>query len=327
MPAPRIASSNHASFDPAMSESRTPRPLDAMGVAGMILCCALWGANAVAVKYANGVGGLPPVGCAALRFLLCLPFVAWGCLRDGGAADVKVPRKYWWLLLVHGTLAAIQIATYNWGTSHSEAGRSSVFINVHPLITVLLAWLLLGEHLGGRGWVGLGCAVTGVAVILHRQLTTGGGLEGDLVVLFSGVVFAVQTIAQKLTFPLIPPRALLLIQTAIALPIAALGGWLIEGFDDYHFTLATTLGLLYQAFAVSGVCFIVWFGLLNRYEAGRLATIAFLTPVFGLSAANLMRGDPLTPPILVGGCLVGLGIYLVASRRPPTAGVVENSRS
>jgi len=303
---------NHAGR-PLMSEPSPSRPLDLLGVAGMILCCALWGGNSVAVKFANGDGALPPLGCAALRFLLSLPIVALVCYRGG--AGFSRPRRDWWLLGVHGFLTALQIGTYNWGTSHSEAGRSSVFINVHPLVTVALAWLLLGEHLGTRGLLGLGAAVLGVAVILARQFTVGGGLDGDLVVLFSGLVFAVQTIAQKLTFSRIPARTLLFAQTVIAVPIAALWSLMYEGAENYHFTRVAVWGLLYQGIASSGICFSLWLILLGRYQAGRLATIAFLTPIFGLSFANFFRGDPLTPPIVLGGSLVGLGIFLVAGGR------------
>lgn len=301
------------SYGRRMPEPQTPRPLDLAGVAGMILCCALWGGNSVAIKFANGDGALPPLGCATLRFAISLPIVALVCSR-GGAALIP-PLRNWWLLIVHGILTALQIGTYNWGTGHTEAGRSSVFINVHPLVTVGLARLLLGEHFGTRGLFGLGAAVAGVAVILSRQFRPGGGLDGDLVVLFSGVLFAVQTIAQKLTFPRIPARTLLFGQTLVALPLAALWSLLNEGPDTYHFTRAAVWGLLYQGIAASGLSFSLWMILLGRYQAGRLATITFLTPIFGLGFANLFRGDPLTPPLLLGGSLVGVGIYLVASGR------------
>ena len=296
-----------------MPDPKSPRLLDATGVAGTVLCCALWGGNAVAVKYAIADGALPPIGCAAMRFLISLPIVAAVCARGG--TGFKVPRRNWWLLGLHGLLTALQIGSYNWGTSHSEAGRSSVFINVHPLVVAPLAWLVLGEHLGSRGWLGLGSAVLGVLTILAKQLGQGGGLAGDLVVLASGILFGVQTIAQKLTFPRIPARTLLFGQTTIALLISSAWSLLFEGPESFHFTPEAVWGLIYQGLAVSGICFSLWLILLGRYPAGRLATIAFLTPLFGLTLANLTRGDPLTWPLIVGGGLVGLGTYLVATGR------------
>lgn len=289
----------------------TSGPLDARGLAGAVACCAFWGGNAVAVKFA--IPDLPPAGCAAIRFGLALPILAVVCWRIGPRPTV--PRHLWGLIGLHALMTAAQIGTYNWGTSHSEAGRSSVFINVHPLVVAPLAWLWLGERLGGRGLLGLGAAVGGIALLLWEPLRRGGGLAGDLVVLGSGLIFAVQTIAQKLTFPKIPPTTLLLNQTALAIPLTLLYSLAFEGFGSYHFTPQATRGVLYQGLVVSGFCFTVWLLLLRRYPAGRLATITFLTPIFGVGLGHLTRGERLSLPLLGGGALVGLGIYLVASDR------------
>jgi drug/metabolite transporter (DMT)-like permease len=299
-----------------MREPTTPRPLDAAGVLGAVVCCALWGGNAVATKYCIADGALPPVGGSALRFLISLPVVALVCLQGGARLWPERRAGNGWLLLLHGALTAIQIGTFNWGTSQSEAGRSSIFINVHSLVVAPLAWLILGEHLGTRGLVGLGSAALGVAIILAKQLMLGGGLLGDVIVLVSAVVFGSQTIAQKLTFARIPARTLMFSQSVVALILAGLWSAGFEGASSYHFTTEAAWGVLYQGLATSGICFSLWLILLSRYSASRLATIAFLTPFFGISLGSLMRGEPLTWPLAFGGLLVGLGIYLVASGKP-----------
>lgn len=287
------------------------RPLDVIGLSGMILCCALWGGNAVAVKYA--VTDLPPVGCAAIRFVIGLPVIAFVCRRAGSPLWPRLSLS--WLLALHALLTVAQIGTFNWGTSLSQAGRSSVFINVHPLVVAPLAWAFLGERMGGRGWLGLLAAALGVAILLGERVNGPQGIAGDLVVLMSGAIFGVQTIVQKKTFPLIPPATLLFAQSVLAVPLFFALSGSAEGFSSYHFTQRALWGVLYQGLAVSGVCFVTWMILLKHYPAGRLATIAFLTPLFGVGFGNIMRGEPLTWPLLVGGSLVGYGIYLVASER------------
>ena len=290
--------------------------LDGAAVAVAVFCCALWGGNSVAVKYA--IPDLPPIGCAAVRFLIGLPvnFLIW---RSSGHS-LRVDRSLWWLVLLHGLFTVVQIGTFNWGTSHSEAGRSSVFINIHPLVVAPLAWLVLGERMGPRGVAGLVSAAAGVLVLLsepYRRGGTGGMLTGDLVVLGSGLVFGVQTIVQKLTFPRIPATTLLVLQTAVAAALAGSTSLAWEGPGAFHFTRGAVLGVLYQGLAVSGCAFGIWFILLRRYPAGRLATIAFLTPLIGVGLGHVTRGEPLTPPLLVGGAFVGFGIFLSASGRVP----------
>ncbi len=65
------------------------------GVAGAVICCAIWGGNAVAAKYCIADGALPPIGGAALRFAISLPVVALVCVqgkrRSGPALET------WWL--------------------------------------------------------------------------------------------------------------------------------------------------------------------------------------------------------------------------------------
>ncbi len=306
--------------------------IDARGLAGVIACCALWGGNAVAVKFS--VPALPPFGCAGLRFLLALPLLAWLCLR--ARRPLWVPRDQLWLLAVHAAFLVAQIGTFNYGTSRSLAGRASVLINVHPLIVAPLAWLILGERLGLRGIAGLLAAAAGVAVLLSGAFLGAGtavaataagvtpealhgDLVGDLIVFGSGLIFGVQTVVQKLTFPRIGPPTLLFGQAALAVPAFLLYSVLFEGVESYHFTRPAVWGLLYQGFAASALCYSLWFWLLRRYPAGRLATAAFLTPIFGIGLSTWLKGEPLGWPLLGGGGLVGLGIYLVATGKQPPA--------
>ena len=287
------------------------RPLDATGLAGVVLCCALWGGNAVAVKYS--VPAIPAFGCAGLRFVLCLPILAAVCRSTGARAWPSLEAWPW--LAINTAFTVVQIATFNWGTSRGQAGRSSVFINIHPLVVAPLAWVFLGERMGPRGVAGLLSAAGGVAVLLAEKLGQHGSLVGDLVVLGSGIVFGVQTIIQKRTFARIAPPTLLISQSALAVPAFFAISGLVEGFGRYRFTPSSVWAVVYQGLAVSGVGFTTWLLLLKRYPAGRLAAMAFLTPLFGVVLGNLWRGEPVTWPLLAGGALVGVGIYLVSSER------------
>ncbi|WZO95736.1 DMT family transporter [Isosphaeraceae bacterium EP7] len=294
-----------------MPETRPTDRLDALGVAVAVFCCALWGGNAVAARFA--IPDIPPIASSAMRFALGVPIIGLFCVW---AKEPLWPaRKYLPLLMLHSILASLQIGAFNWGTGHGEAGRSSVYINIHPLVVAPLAWAVLGERLGVRGIFGLASAVAGVAVLLSEPLRRGGGMTGDAVVLLAGLVFGVQTIAQKLTFPVIPPTTLLFSQSVLAVPLSAAASLAFERGDSYTFSSTAVWAVVYQGLAVSGLCFTLWMLLLRRYPAGRLATLAFLTPLFGVALGHLLRGEPLTAALMAGGALVGLGIYLVASDR------------
>ncbi len=297
------------SISPTLASSS--RPIDALGVAGATLCCGLWGANAVAVKYS--VPAIPAFGCAGLRFLLALPVVAIVCRTTGSKLWAGWDR--WQLVLVHALFSFVQIGTFNLGTSLSLAGRASVFINVHPLVVAPLSWIILGERMGTRGLGGLGAATIGVIVLLSSGFDSAGSITGDLIVIASGMIFGAQTITQKWTFPKIAPATLLFSQYIFAIPMFFIFTLSVEGLPTEPIPLEAILGLLFQGLAVSGVCFSTWFLMLKRYPANRLATLAFMTPLFGVGLGTLIRGEAMRWELAVSGLLVGIGIYLVASDR------------
>lgn len=301
-------------MDPPTKGARmTPtRRLDLPGLLLMVVCCAFWGGNAVAVKFASP--DLPPFGIAAFRFILSLPVLAGVCVMV--RQPLWIRREHFGLLLGHALITVLQIGTFNWGTSRSNAGPSSIFINVHPLIVAPLAWWLLGEQLGWRSIVGLGSAAVGVVLVLSASFGTADtSLVGSLVVLGSGMIFAVQTIWQKKSFGRIAPATLLFNQSIAAIPLFLLYSGVAEGFDRYKFSPRAIGALAYQGMAVSGFCFSAWMLLLKRYPAAQLATVAFITPMFGVGLGTWLRNEPLTPSLMVGGLLVGFGIYLSSSDR------------
>jgi drug/metabolite transporter (DMT)-like permease len=303
------------------------RPLDALGVAGTIACCALWGGNAVAVKFS--VPDLPPLVCAGLRFVIGIPFIALVCLRS--RQPLWVRPSHLGLAGVHAILTVVQIGSFNWGTNLSLAGRASVLINIHPLVVAPLAALYLHEHLGGRGRLGLISAALGVGLLLGSSYfgqggLVGTGLLGDLAVVASGVIFGIQTIIQKKTFPLIPPTTLLLTQSILALPLFLVLSLVFEGVGSYRFRAHSVWGLVYQGVAALGVCYTLWFWLLRHYPVGHLATLAFLTPLFGIGFSRVFQGELLSWPLVCAAAGVGLGIYLVASDRSAAAPAAFSGR-
>ncbi|MEA2631830.1 MAG: hypothetical protein QOE66_2049, partial [Chloroflexota bacterium] len=75
-----------------MNDPTISRRLDAPGVVGVVVCCLLWGGNAVAVKVA--IPDLPPLGCAALRFLLALIYlVASDRTAHRAESDIALPGE------------------------------------------------------------------------------------------------------------------------------------------------------------------------------------------------------------------------------------------
>jgi drug/metabolite transporter (DMT)-like permease len=274
-----------------------------------VCCCAFWGANTVAVKFT--VLHIPPVGCAGLRFLGSLAVIAAWCRLDG--TSLRFQWRDFWPLAVNAVLTFFQMAAFNWGTAHTHAGRSSVFLNVHPFVVAPLALLWLGEPVGWRAIVGLALAGGGVAVLFDQSpgASAGASPAGDMAVLVSGALIGAGTVYQKVLLARMKPNYLLFWQMALAVPLFLMYSGCAEGFETYRFNAESLAGLAFQSLLVSGFCFIVWMALLRRYPANQLAAFGFLTPCFGIACGHMCRGEPLGISVLAGCGLVGVGLYLV----------------
>ena len=73
--------------------------------------------------------------------------------------------------------------------------------------------------------------------------------------------------------------------------------------------------LVYQGVIVAFASYLIWFWLLTRYLAGRLAVFGFLTPLAGVAFGVMLLGERVTPVFGVGALLVGAGIVLVNAPR------------
>ena len=113
--------------------------IDLKGVALLIILCASWGLNQVAIKV--GIAGVPPVLQAGIRstgsaFLVLL----WMVLR--GRPVLKRDGTLWWGILA-GILFSVEFILIYWGLEFTNASRSVIFLNTSPFVVALGAQLFV----------------------------------------------------------------------------------------------------------------------------------------------------------------------------------------
>ena len=159
-----------------------------------------------------------------------------------------------------------------------------------------MARLVFGERLEGAGsaWHRRRHGCHGVGL---REAPARGDLRGDFVVISSGIVFGIQTIAQKATFSKIPPSNPSVCPVGRReSPLFFLYSGVIEGFDSYHFSQQAILEVIYRSAGRLGHLLYHLDDSSARYPAGKLAAVAFLTPLFGVTFGHIGQGEPLTWP-------------------------------
>jgi drug/metabolite transporter (DMT)-like permease len=74
----------------------------------------------------------------------------------------------------------------------------------------------------------------------------------------------------------------------------------------------TALG--FQIVIVTAFSYLVWFWLIRRYPATRLASFTLLTPVFGLLLGAALLGEAITARLVIATLAVAAGIVMVNRR-------------
>jgi drug/metabolite transporter (DMT)-like permease len=200
------------------------------------------------------------------------------------------------------------------GLVWTTASRGVVFVYVGPFFIALGARVFLHERLVPLQWGGLALAFLGIVVAVGVPDPTVDGrvLLGDALLIVGGLFWAATTLIIKGTsLARAPAEMTTIYQLAVSALLLALGAAVL-GERVTRMPGVVALGsLAYQTIWVLAITFTVWFALVVKYSASRLAALSFLTPLFGVAAGHFIAGDPLTPQFAVAVIFVVVGLVLV----------------
>ncbi len=298
------------------------QPIGPSSASLAILTSFLWGGTPVAIKYSQDV--LPPIGVAAVRFLLAAGFmVAWCGIRR---VSLKLEPGQHRPALICGLLLYVQIGLFHLGLDRSSPSHGSLLINTFVLwVAGIEHFVTRTDRLNPRRLAGLLLAASGVVLVLALSGADPQGaaagfdqpsLTGDLLLLGSGFLLGVKIIYTKQAVRDVPPPRLILWHDVIGMMLFAVTSAALERerIDIGEVRIEAGLGLLYQGLVVAGFCFAVQSQLLKRHPAARLSVFAFSTPIFGVLIAWAFREAAPSPWLLVAGAAVVTGIALVNRR-------------
>lgn len=298
----------------------TPRaPIDGVAATIMLLLCATWGAQQVAIKLAAPhVAPVMQVAAqSGLSVILIAGLIAW---RN----ELLPWRATWRAGVLAGVLFAVEFFFVAEGLRHTTASRMAVFLYTAPIFTAVgLHRLLPAERLRRHQWLGILVAFAGIAVAFLGGDTQGAtsptSVWGDLLGVLAGAAWgATIVLIRASSLSEAPPLQTLLYQLAGAF-VLLLGAAAVLGQAGHVSTHATALwSILFQGVVVSFASFLTWFSLLRRYVVTQLSVFSFMTPIFGVTFGVLVLGDPLSPAFVAGAALVLAGITIVSG-----AGIVR----
>lgn len=293
----------------------SPRRTDFPLYARLAAVSAIWGGTFIAGRIV--ALSLPPAAASALRYILaCLAMlVAAHCLEGG------LPRLNRRQMATTFGMGATGIFAYNMfflsALSHLAASRTSLLIALSPIVTIVLASLLLGERMSAARWIGVLLALFGVWIVISRGDITGplGHAlgRGEILMLCGVVAWAAYTLIGRIaltglsalaatTYASLWGTAMLACVAAFDLPAVKL-----EAFTPIVILSTLYLGLLGTALAF------VWYSQgVQRIGAARTVVFNNLVPVFGACFGVLLLNEPLLKSMVVGGAVAVAGVMLAS---------------
>ncbi|WP_320176221.1 DMT family transporter [Maridesulfovibrio sp.] len=272
----------------------------------------LWGANFIFMKI--GASTLTPSQIVWLRLafgaLVLSPFL------PAVMVAVKEEKK----LLLHVSVIALfaNILTFHCfmeGTSRLNSGTAGILSGSVPLLTAMLAVLILPEEkLSARKLSGV--LISFVGILLIAPPWNGFGsvtLIGTVYMLFGGMGYAAAFVYARKN----------LVDTGVAsISLAALQMLLATIFyspftDWTGITSITESWKVASSIAVglgimgSGFAYVIYYGLIQSIGAIATSSVSYLTPVVALCMGIIFLNET-TGPVQIAGCaMVISGIFLV----------------
>jgi drug/metabolite transporter (DMT)-like permease len=275
----------------------TRRPMDGFALGTMLLLCALWGLQQVAIKVT--APDVAPVMQTTLRSGSSALLVAALVVARRRGASFR--RGTWGAGLLAGGLFGIEFLLIAEGLRYTSASHMSVFIYTAPVFAALGLHLHVpAERLRPAQWAGVALAFGGVVVTFAGGLGAASldarTLAGDLLGVLAGFTWGATTVVIRASSLSEAPAAqTLLYQLAIGFVVQLAYAGVTGQAGQVTLTRLALASLLFQGVIVAFASYLTWFWLLRRYLATRLSVVSLLTPVFGVAAGILLLRDPVDP--------------------------------
>lgn len=263
----------------------------------LLLLGAIWGASFLFMRVAASDFG--PVALVEVRLalgaLVLLPFL-W-------RARARFPLRLWPKLALIGAInAAVPFILFAWAAERAPAGIGAISNALTVLFTALVGLLFFGERIGGRRALALVVGFAGV-VVLASGRTAGSGI-GMAVAAGATAAFlyavGLHLVRRHLTgLPSGAVAAATVGASALLLLPFAVAAWPSHPVPLQSWVSAALLGVL-----CTGLGFVMYYRLIARLGAGRVSTVTYLIPVFGVAWAWMLLGETPTWSMGVSALLI-----------------------
>ncbi len=276
----------------------------------------IWGGTFVAGRYLSAA--VDPLLAASLRFLLA----SLALLAFMGFARIPLarprPRQMAQLVM----LGFFGIFFYNvcffYGLQYINASRASLIVALNPAVIGLASWWLFKDRLSTSKILGIALCLAGAALVIVSRnplvlSEANDTWRGDLLICGCVVGWGVYSLfsrglnqslgpLQTVTWSILSGTLMLTATTLF------MGRFSVDAIGHLHAPQVLSLG--YLGVLGSALAYIGYYDGIRQIGATRSGVFIALNPLTAVIFGALLLGEPLTAPMLTGGAVILLGIYL-----------------
>jgi len=266
-----------------------------------------------------GVEAIGPMRLLTIRFVLAAAVIGGLALWRHGPPRMTRP------VVVRVCLVGLAMNALQFGLMYVAFERGmgatlgSLLHSLSPVLTVVLAGVLLREQVRGLQVVGLAVGVVGVVLVLGPDVTEAGGAVGVTLGLLSMLALSLGTMGQRWIPPGTDPWWSASLQLAVSVPPVAVLALLTEGFAPVADPGAAALSLVYLAVVNSVLGLLLLGALVRRGGAGSSSSVFFLMPPVTAVMALLVLGEQLDLREVAGIAVAVTGVAVGTVRLRPRA--------
>jgi drug/metabolite transporter (DMT)-like permease len=262
----------------------------------------LWATTPLAIKWSGeGPGFLFSVTGRMVIGAACVLFVM-GLKRQRLVWHRKARLTYLAVTLqIYGSMLSVY-----WAAQFIPSGWISVIFGLSPLLTALLAAIWLGERSLKPGkLLSYVLGISGLAIMFGSALQLGhDAVLGIIGVLTAALLQSASAVWIKRIDAKVPALSQVGGGLTVALPPYLLTWTIIDGHWPAVLSYINLIAIIYLGVIATTIGFVLYYYLLTRLAATRVALITMISPVLALIIGNTLNNEPLTLKIVAGTLLI-----------------------
>jgi drug/metabolite transporter (DMT)-like permease len=281
-----------------------------------ILFVLLWSTGWISAKY--GAHFADPLTFLVVRYGVAVVLFFMVC-RVGGVSFPK-HRSGWLHAIVSGIfLHGLYLGMVWWAIGQGvPAALSGIIAGLQPLMTGVAAAILIGEDLSNTQRIGLFVGFVGIAIAVLPNVVV---IDAETIPVYAVAINVLAmacvttgTIYQKRYLKEGDLRAVATLQYVGALLVTVPAAFLFEDMHvDWSIGFFATLAWSVLGISMGAIALLLY--LIRKGDVSKAASLIYLVPPLAAIEAAIAFGEHLTWPMIIGTCVVVLGVYLT-NRKP-----------